>query len=339
MDVQRCGFRRLHGDGAPRRRGHRLRGCARHDDHRGTHPRRDRHRRGRQPARRLGHLQRRAAADVHDHADGRAPRQHQPGHPADGRLRRQPGVQHHAGHRLPRRRRAGRRRVGRRGHELHLHQRDRRPHDQRHVRDHDLHDHADGRAPRQPSARPTPQTVDYGGSRAFTITPAAGYHVADVLVDGVVGRRRSRATRSPTSPPTTRSAPRSRSTRFTITPTAGLNGSISPAAPQTVDYGGEPDLHDHAGHRLPRRRRAGRRRLGRRRHELHVHQRDRRPHDQRHVRDRHVHDHADGRAHGAISPADAADGRLRREPDVHDHAATPATTSPTSPSTASRSAR
>ena len=38
--------------------------------------------------------------------------------------------------------------------------------------------------PNGPSARPTPQTVDSGGSQAFTITPAAGYHVADVLVDG-----------------------------------------------------------------------------------------------------------------------------------------------------------
>lgn len=28
-------------------------------------------------------------------------------------------------------------------------------------------------------------TVNYGASQAFTITPAANYHVADVLVDGV----------------------------------------------------------------------------------------------------------------------------------------------------------
>jgi hypothetical protein len=31
----------------------------------------------------------------------------------------------------------------------------------------------------------TPQTVDYGADATFTITPAAGYHVADVVVDGV----------------------------------------------------------------------------------------------------------------------------------------------------------
>ena len=29
------------------------------------------------------------------------------------------------------------------------------------------------------------QTVNHGGSQAFTITPSTGYHVADVLVDGV----------------------------------------------------------------------------------------------------------------------------------------------------------
>ena len=35
----------------------------------------------------------------------------------------------------------------------------------------------------------TPQTVDEGSDRTFGITPAAGYHIADVLVDGVsVGR-------------------------------------------------------------------------------------------------------------------------------------------------------
>ena len=28
-------------------------------------------------------------------------------------------------------------------------------------------------------------TVGFGGNQAFTITPSTGYHVADVLVDGV----------------------------------------------------------------------------------------------------------------------------------------------------------
>ena len=58
----------------------------------------------------------------------------------------------------------------------------------------------------------TPQTVNYGGSQTFTITPNTGYHIADVGVDGVsVGA--VTGTPSPTSRRITRSRRRLRSTR------------------------------------------------------------------------------------------------------------------------------
>ena len=50
-------------------------------------------------------------------------------------------------------------------------------------------------------------SVNHGGSQTFAITPDAGYHVADVLVDGSLRGRGSRATPSPMSPRTTPSAP------------------------------------------------------------------------------------------------------------------------------------
>ena len=46
--------------------------------------------------------------------------------------------------------------------------------------------------------------------------------------------------------------------QYTITPSAGDHGTISPAEPQTVTVGGQHHVHDHAGRRLSRRRRARR---------------------------------------------------------------------------------
>ena len=196
--------------------------------------------------------------------------------------------------------------------ELHLHQRHRRT-----TRSAPRSRSTPSRSRPRPGANgsispATAQTVDYGGSQAFTITPADRLPRRRRARRRRLGRRRSRATRSRNvTADHTISATFAIDT-FTITPTAGPNGSICPATPQTVDYGDEPGLHHHPGHRLPRRRRARRRRLGRPGHELHVHQRHRRPHDQRHVRHRHVHDHADGRAQRLHQPGHAADGRLRR---------------------------
>jgi hypothetical protein len=82
-----------------------------------------------------------------------------------------------------------------------------------------------------------PQTVAYGGSRAFTILPATGYHVADVLVDGSsVGARASYLFSNVTADHTISAS--FAIDAFTITPTAGPNGAISPATPQIVQYGG-----------------------------------------------------------------------------------------------------
>ena len=48
------------------------------------------------------------------------------------------------------------------------------------------------------SRRAASVPVNYGASQTFTITPAANYHVADVLVDGSLRGRGHRATPSPT---------------------------------------------------------------------------------------------------------------------------------------------
>ena len=77
--------------------------------------------------------------------------------------------------------------IGGRGDHLHLHRRHRRPHHRRQLRHRHLHHHrtsagANGSiTPAGTAAWSTYRLSD----QAFTITPAAGYHVADVLVDGV----------------------------------------------------------------------------------------------------------------------------------------------------------
>ena len=79
-------------------------------------------------------------------------------------------------------------------------------------------------------------TVDTGGDQTFTITPNTGYHVADVLVDGVtVG--------AVTSYPFTNvivdhtiSATFALNT-YTITASAGVGGTISPSGSVSVNHG------------------------------------------------------------------------------------------------------
>ena len=83
----------------------------------------------------------------------------------------------------------------------------------------------------------TVQTIESGASSAvFAITPNAGYHVADVLVDGAsVGAVTSYQFTNVTADHTI-SALFAADT-FTITPGAGANGSISPATAQAVTSG------------------------------------------------------------------------------------------------------
>ena len=92
--------------------------------------------------------------------------------------------------------------------------------------------------------------VTHGSNQAFSMTPAAGYHVLDVLVDGVsVGAVTSYTFLSVTGPHTI-SVSFSINT-FTITAGAGANGSISPSGAVPVNSGDSqaftftPNTHYH----------------------------------------------------------------------------------------------
>ena len=80
-------------------------------------------------------------------------------------------------------------------------------------------------------------TVNHGGSQSYTITPATGYRISDVLVDGKsIGQ-------SPTHTFSAVSASHTISATFAInsyalTAEAGANGSISPSGKITVAHGG-----------------------------------------------------------------------------------------------------
>ena len=80
-------------------------------------------------------------------------------------------------------------------------------------------------------------SVNYGGSQSFTITASAGYHVADVIVDGVS----QGAVSSYTSPMFRRTHTITASLAvdtFNIAASAGAGGSISPSESISVNYGG-----------------------------------------------------------------------------------------------------
>ncbi|GHV67908.1 hypothetical protein FACS1894199_14280 [Bacteroidia bacterium] len=86
----------------------------------------------------------------------------------------------------------------------------------------------------------TTQTVGYSSSKTFTFTPATGYEINQVLVNGV---NNTTAVSSGTYTFTNVTADSTISVSFkqkqyTITPTAGSNGNISPSSEQTVTYGG-----------------------------------------------------------------------------------------------------
>ncbi len=96
----------------------------------------------------------------------------------------------------------------------------------------------------------TPQSVSYGGSATFTVTPNTGYHVVDVGADGVSIGVQTNHTFSSVAADHTITATFAIDT-FVITPTAGANGSITPSTEQTVDYGSNhvftitPDANYH----------------------------------------------------------------------------------------------
>ena len=80
-----------------------------------------------------------------------------------------------------------------------------------------------------------PGSMSYGGSADYTITPATGYHVADVLVDGVSVSAVSSYTFSNVTADHTINATFAIN-NYNISATAGANGLI--AGPASVNYGG-----------------------------------------------------------------------------------------------------
>jgi hypothetical protein len=82
----------------------------------------------------------------------------------------------------------------------------------------------------------TTQTVDYGSSRTFAITPATGYHVATLKVDGTSVTATTTYNFTNVTANHTIAATFAINT-YTVTPTAGAHGTISPSTAQTVDYG------------------------------------------------------------------------------------------------------
>jgi len=84
----------------------------------------------------------------------------------------------------------------------------------------------------------TPQTVTYGSALAFAITPETGYHITDVLVDGVSVGARNGYTFTAVTADHTLAATFALNT-YVITPTAGTGGAITPATPQTATYGSD----------------------------------------------------------------------------------------------------
>jgi hypothetical protein len=80
-----------------------------------------------------------------------------------------------------------------------------------------------------------PASATYGASASYTITPAAAYHVADVVVDGVsVGAVTSYSFSNVTANHTISASFAVNS--YSISATAGANGTIS--GPASVNYGG-----------------------------------------------------------------------------------------------------
>ena len=81
-------------------------------------------------------------------------------------------------------------------------------------------------------------SVASGASRAFTITPATGYRVASVLVDGAsVGAVTSYTFSNVTANHTISASFTANTTSYTITASAGSNGSISPTGAVSVASG------------------------------------------------------------------------------------------------------
>ena len=93
--------------------------------------------------------------------------------------------------------------------------------------------------------------VNYGANQAFTISPAQGYHVADVLVDGVsIGPVTSHTFTNVTTGHTI--AASFSVDGLTIVATAGPNGTIEPSGTVNVNYGADQTftITPHTGYHI-----------------------------------------------------------------------------------------
>ena len=81
-------------------------------------------------------------------------------------------------------------------------------------------------------------TVNSGGSQTFTFTPATGYKVSSVMVDGKAVTTASSYSFSNVTANHTISVSFAPATTFTLTASAGSNGTISPSGAVTVNSGG-----------------------------------------------------------------------------------------------------
>ena len=80
-------------------------------------------------------------------------------------------------------------------------------------------------------------SVNYGASKTYTITPATGYHVANVLVDGVSAGAVTSYTFTNVKASHTIAATIIIKS-YSITPSGGTGGTISPSPDVSVTYGG-----------------------------------------------------------------------------------------------------
>ena len=81
----------------------------------------------------------------------------------------------------------------------------------------------------------TPQTVNYGATKSFTVIPSTGYHIVSVSGCGGTLTNNTYTTGVITADCSVTAI--CAINFYTVTPTAGTNGSISPSTPQTVNYG------------------------------------------------------------------------------------------------------
>ena len=162
-------------------------------------------------------------------------------------------------------------------------------------------------------------TVNRGTNQTFTITPAGGYHVANVTVDGTSVGAVTSYTFSNVTANHTIAATFAIDT-FTVTRQGRLQRLHQPEWDGDGQPRYQPDLHDHAGRRLPRGERDGGRNLRRRCDLVHLLERDGQPHHRCDFRHRHLHHDGKRRGQRLHQSEWDSDGQSRDQPDLHDHA-------------------